>query len=263
MKTNTVGSEEAAHHDRFYGPKSESIFGSFIFRLFYRKLIRRLKRIGVIRQDANILSLGCGDGHFECMIAPHVASVIGYDISPEAVRAANRRAQDLGVVNFVAREANIMDGVEVASSLPQKYSAVIAIGFLHHLPESEVPRLLANCRKVLYEGGSFASSDPNRSRLVNLLKFTVRKEYAATHTPGERELSPDLTRALLTDSGYCCSRVIFYDFFMGPLAWLIPRCPKSVAVVGDLLDRLLVCMPLVNRLSSAFIAHGLATSPQE
>jgi SAM-dependent methyltransferase len=244
-------SDEITHHNSFYSEESKLIFGSFIFSLFYRKLIMRLQEQQIITPESRVLSLGCGDGHFESLIAPLVKSVVGFDISDIAVEEANRRSRYLGLANFKAVCSNIME--LDPDAWHEKFDVILAIGLLHHIPEQDLPALLAQSLQVLVPGGRFVSSDPSAQRLVNVLKVAVRKKYEATHTPDERELVPKDMKALVARTGFENVSIRFYDFFMGPLSWVWPKCPIFLSRLGHAIDQILVRTPLLNRFSSAFL----------
>ena len=243
--------DEIAHHNSFYTQESKLIFGSFIFNLFYRKLINRLKQEGLIFREARVLSLGCGDGHFESIIAPLVASVTGLDISSTAVDQANRKCKELGIENFRAICTNLVDFDP--SNYQGKFDVILAVGLLHHIPEEQLPALLQQYLLFLKPGGRFASSDPSAMRLVNLFKRLFQRKYAATHTPDERELIPHEVKMLAKNSGFQNVEIEFYDFFMGPLSWVWPSCPSFIAICGHIFDQILVRIPVINRYSSAFL----------
>lgn len=243
--------DEIRHHNSFYSEESKLIFGSFIFGLFYKKLIARLQSQQLITPQSRILSIGCGDGHFETLIAPLVQNVIGFDISNIAVEEANKRSEVLGINNFHAECRNIMDlNPDVYQG---KFDVILAIGLLHHIPERDLRDLLTRSLQFLVVGGKFISSDPNAYRLVNIFKVAVQKKYDATHTPDERELIPQAVGTLMQETGFDKVTIRFFDFFMGPLSWVWPQCPIFLSRIGHAIDLVLVKTPLLNRLSSAFL----------
>ena len=51
------------------------------------------------RPDMTVLDIGCGSGVYGFAIAPRVRSVIGVDVSPKMIEAAERRAVVEGIDN--------------------------------------------------------------------------------------------------------------------------------------------------------------------
>ena len=81
-----------------------------------------------------MLSLGCGIGDTELLLAPHVAEIVGLDLSPAAVRQAREDAARLAIANARFEQGTTAEG---------RYDLVIAIFFLHHLPDDELRRCRA------------------------------------------------------------------------------------------------------------------------
>src|SRR5207247_279775 len=82
-------------------------------------------------------------------------------------------------------------------------------------------------RKALRRGGAFYSSDPNRRRMIGLFAGCVRATYDCYHSPDERELDPHTLAALAMQAGFARPVIGYVDYFLGPLAWLAPRTPRS------------------------------------
>jgi hypothetical protein len=69
-------------------------------------------------------------------------------------------------------------------------------------------------------------------------------------SPDERELDPaDLIRKA-EDSGLAVQSVRYTDFFMGPVASVLPQVPGGVVSLLGVLDALLLSVPSVNVLSA-------------
>ena len=86
------------------------------------------------RQDIRILDAGCGTGvgtEYLVHLNPE-ASVIGIDISPEALKVAQERCQRSGGADRVTfQEMN----VEQAHTLEGQFEMINCVGVLHHLPD--------------------------------------------------------------------------------------------------------------------------------
>src|ERR1035438_5740599 len=109
----------------------EKLYGGFAQRHFARPAVRELRRHTVARilqltgagKNSRVLSLGCGIGDTELLLAPHVAEIVGVDLSPAAIRQARADAGRLGVRNARFEEGTRAEG---------RYDVAIAIFFLHH-----------------------------------------------------------------------------------------------------------------------------------
>ena len=53
-------------------------------------MVSRLLRLLPEPRSARVLSLGCGIGDTEILLAPHVKELCGVDLSPTAIRQAAR-----------------------------------------------------------------------------------------------------------------------------------------------------------------------------
>jgi len=56
------------------------------------------------RPQASVLDLGCGAGHVSFAVAPHVRSVVAYDLSPEMLDVVTRAATERGLHNIATRQ---------------------------------------------------------------------------------------------------------------------------------------------------------------
>jgi SAM-dependent methyltransferase len=248
---------ERDHHDQFYGADAQRIFSSPLYRALLEAHARFLAAATPELAGARILSLGCGDGRREILMAAGVGEIVGIDISPIAIELARRDAAARGVHNV---RFEVGDSVRLSAGW-QGFDGVWCAGFLHHLSDADIPALLGAARGALRAGGRFVSMDPNAWRAVNLLKPLFRRAYDRHHSTGERELRPgDVVRSV-TSAGFRDVEVRYTDAFISPLAWLFPHLPAPLAPALAGLDQLLVRTPLIQRLSSGFAV--VARNPTE
>jgi SAM-dependent methyltransferase len=241
--------DEQRFHDWFYDTEAERIFSSRLYRELLASHVRFLREVTPEIAAARILSIGCGDGRREILVAPYAGHIVGIDLSPVAVQKARQRASGLGAANveFHAGGTECLEG-----RFGPPFDAVWCAGILHHLRDEEIFALLRAAASVLKAGGRFVSMDPNARRAVNLFKPFFRRRYARHHSPGERELRPAEVIEKLRAAGFRDIEVRFTDAFISPLAWLYPRLTGPVAPLLAGLDQLLVRVPAVNQLSSGF-----------
>jgi SAM-dependent methyltransferase len=204
---------ERAYHEKLYSGFAQRHFARPAVRALRAHMVGRILKTTGVGARSRVLSLGCGIGDTELLLAPHVGEVTGVDLSPSAIRQARADAERLGVANARFVEGSVAEG---------RFDAVIAIFFLHHLSDADLAALPGRLRDCLAPGGAFYSLDPSRSRLSGavgrLLIPGLMKRY---QTQDERELEPEPTAALFRRAGLV-ARVEIYDFGSSPLAGLFP-----------------------------------------
>jgi tRNA/tmRNA/rRNA uracil-C5-methylase (TrmA/RlmC/RlmD family) len=124
----SVLKKELEYHERLYSGLAQSHFARPAVRALRQHMVERILRVTGVGSESRVLSLGCGIGDTELLLAPHVGEVVGVDFSPAGVRQARADAERLGVSN-----AHFIEGT--AATVQGRFGAVIAIFFLHHLPE--------------------------------------------------------------------------------------------------------------------------------
>ena len=125
---------ELAYHEKLYSGFAQQHFAKPAVRSMRAHLVRRILALTGADRSSRVLSLGCGIGDTELLLAPHVGEVVGIDLSPTAIRQARSDAAKLGIAN-----ASFQQG----TSATGRYDAIIAVFFLHHLPDPELESLPA------------------------------------------------------------------------------------------------------------------------
>lgn len=239
---------ERDFHDHHYAVESAAIEASALFARVHRRTAREFLRRSGIGRAHRVLSLGCGDGAIERLLAPQVGEVVGIDVSGVAIEQARSRAQAAGLKNlsFVVSETEAprFEGLG-------RFDAITAFAFLHHLRDGAIGETLAAARGALGPDGVFYSIDPSRRRLIGVFAGLVRATYERTHSPDERELVPEVLASLASGAGF--EPVIRYvDYFLGPLAWLAPGTPGWLAPPLEALDNAALAVPPLRRYASSF-----------
>ena len=184
----SVEERERAFFDRHYQALSRNPAG---FALRVRRELAALRRLTGERRLGRLISVGCGDGPFECLLAPHAESVLGIDVSSTAIERARARAAAEGLANVEFR-------CQAASALPagESFDGVACVAFLHHVAEPELPALLASLFARLRPGGFLFAQEPSRRGLLRAIgRGLLGGSYDRYHSADERELDPERARA--------------------------------------------------------------------
>jgi SAM-dependent methyltransferase len=191
-----------------------------------------------------VLSLGCGIGDTELLLAPRVGELIGLDLSPSAIKQAKLDAAQVDNLHYIEGT------LESANIGAASFDAVIAIFFLHHLPDT-IPDLAKQIAGILKPGGVFYSLDPSRYRLSGAVgEFFFPKMMAKYQSPNERRLAPASTAEEFRKTGFN-ARFEYYDFLSTPLAGLFPAWRFGYRATRGI-DEALVRTPGLKRISSNF-----------
>jgi ubiquinone/menaquinone biosynthesis C-methylase UbiE len=104
--------------------------------------------------DERWLEVACGPGLIARRLAPHVAAVDGYDLTPAMIDIARREAGAAGLTNasFAVGDANALPVAD------NNFDGAVSRFSLHHIP---LPgRLLAELGRVAKPGGRIVIADP-------------------------------------------------------------------------------------------------------
>jgi SAM-dependent methyltransferase len=238
---------ELAHHEALYKGFAQKHFAKAAVRELRRHLLRRILEVTGAGKDSRIVSLGCGIGDTELLLAKHVGFVTGLDLSPAAIRQARADAARLGIANVEFCEGDALRFAFGEAS----FDAAIGIFFLHHVPDAETPAVIERIRRWLRPGGVFYGLDPNRFRLSGALgRLLVPRLMRRYQTPGERELKPRETANRFEAAGFQAHSHC-YDFASTPLAGLLPAWGWGYRAARRL-DEALIRIPLTSPIGSNF-----------
>ena len=235
---------EIEYHEKLYSGFAQSHFAKPAVRALREHMVTRILKQTAATKTSQVLSLGCGIGDTELLLAPNVGHLTGLDLSPSAIRQAKQDSANLDNVQFIEGT------LETAQIAPASVDVVIAIFFLHHLPDT-IPELAAQIANILKPNGMFYSLDPSRYRLSGAIgELLIPKLMAKYQSPNERQLAPETTARQFTTAGLD-ARFDYYDFISTPLAGLFPSW-RSGYRVTRVLDEALVRAPGLKRVSSNF-----------
>jgi len=147
-----------------------------------------------LRPGERVLEIGPGTGHALVALA-RAGEAHGLDLSPGMLRAAERRLERLGLRDRV----HLQEGDATCLPYPGGHFQAVFLSFtLELFPDEEMPRLLAECRRVLGAGG--------RLGIVALVKKEIPavKVYEWFHArlPEVVDCRPIRVRPLLEAAGF-------------------------------------------------------------
>ena len=238
---------EIEYHERLYSGFAQQHFAKAAVRALRAHMVERIVRITGVPATAHALSIGCGIGDTELLLAPRLSELVGVDASPSAIRQARADAAKAGLNHL-----NYVEGTIEAQELkPASFDLIIAIFFLHHLPGEVLEGLPGRMMQLLKPGGCFYSLDPSRYRLSGAIGSLLFPKWMRKYqSPGERQLRPRDTADLFVRAGFRC-RLEYYDFASSPLAGLFPGWALGYRT-ARLVDNWIVRAPLLKRMGSNF-----------
>ncbi|MEI9970558.1 MAG: class I SAM-dependent methyltransferase [Ignavibacteriota bacterium] len=148
MADPEVLKRELAYHEKLYSGFAQQHFARPAVRMLRCHMVARILHLTGAGKESRVLSLGCGIGDTELLLAPYVREVVGVDLSPAAIRQARSDAERLEIGNARFEEGSDIDG---------KFDVVMAIFFLHHLPDDDLAELPRKVQGWLAPGGTFYS----------------------------------------------------------------------------------------------------------
>jgi SAM-dependent methyltransferase len=244
-RNDPVLERELAYYETLYSTYGVSHFAQPAVVEFRKYLVRRIRSL--IPPGARVLSIGCGIGDTELLLAPGVAHVTGIDLSPAAIAEAKRAAARLGVTNVRFLEG-AWQNLPVAR---ESFDVVLSIFFLHHLPDSQLADFPAQLQALLSADGLFYALEPSARRLSGLVgRLVVPGLMKKYQTEDERQLLPKQAAALFRKAGFEVTTP-WFDFLSTPLAGLFPAWTAGYRL-SRWLDNGLTVAPGVRALSSNF-----------
>jgi SAM-dependent methyltransferase len=212
-----------------------------------KRELRSLRHVAQGYKVGRVLSIGCGEGLFESLLAPFADSILGIDLSGEAVRRAQARAVALNLRHV---EFKCLPLSEL--SWEDTFDCVVCLAFLHHVYEPELPELLRSIHAHLKPGGFFYAQDPSRNGVLRKIgRIILGSHYDHYHSADERELDPVAIAKELRTAGFASVKIGWIDWTLIPIQYLFPNGPDWLMWPCSWMDRVLCATPLA-RWASGF-----------
>jgi cyclopropane fatty-acyl-phospholipid synthase-like methyltransferase len=186
-------------------------------------------------------------GDTELLLARHVGSVHGIDLSKRAIVQARSDAAERKIMNAEFTRSSWRDFDHGG----RRFDMIIAVFFLHHLSDDQLSLLAWRVAGWLKPGGCFYSLDPSRRRLSGAIGERLFPALMHKHqTPDEHPLLPGEAAAPFKSAGLTV-QTHWYDFVSTPLAGLFPSW-RSGYRIARIVDEVLIRTPLLRSVSSNF-----------
>lgn len=159
------------------------------------QVLARVVELARPEKDWTVLNIATGSGHTALALAPHVASVVGIDITLEMLREAEQLKADRGVANVIFRTGDV-------HRLPfgdGSFQLVTCRRAAHHFANiavalQEMRRVLAPSGRVVIDDRSVPEDD-FVDQCMNLLDTYHDESHV-------REYRPEEWRRMLEDAGF-------------------------------------------------------------
>ena len=139
----------------------------------------------LLRGDERVLDAGCGTGHTALAFAPHVAAVVGLDVTLAMLAQARRLASERGLVNATFERGD----VEQIPYPDASFDLVTSRYSAHHYPRPAVA--FAEFARVLKPGGTLllldvvAPETAASDTFLNAIELLRDPSHVRDHTPAQ------------------------------------------------------------------------------
>jgi SAM-dependent methyltransferase len=168
--------------------------GAYVSSAVHAKGASLTRLVELVRPQKHwqALDVATGAGHTALAFAPHVASVVASDLTPEMLEEAAKLAREKGI-------GNVETALADAEALPfedARFDLVTCRIAPHHFPD--IPSFVSEVERVLKPGGSFAMADniePDAESTPGFVPIELR-DAALIYNTFERLRDPSHSRCL-------------------------------------------------------------------
>jgi ubiquinone/menaquinone biosynthesis C-methylase UbiE len=163
--------------------------------------------------DSTVLDLGCGAGHVSFAAAPHVTSIVAYDLSADMLRTVAHEAQRGALGNIQTRQGR----VEALPFPDDSFDFVCTRYSAHHW--TEIRTALKEARRVLKPGGELimidtcAPENPLFDTHLQAIELLRDESHVRNYSPAE-------WNSLLTEAGFAVNAQSTWKLPLDFNAWV-------------------------------------------
>jgi 2-polyprenyl-6-hydroxyphenyl methylase/3-demethylubiquinone-9 3-methyltransferase len=146
------------------------------FGQIFMRVNSALQDFGPTDRPCRVLEIGCGPGYISLELSRNGHHVTGVDLSGQALEVAQRMAdddpwkKDRGSLEYIQADVMTLDALE-----PGSIDAVLFIGSLHHMPDTQ--QVCERAKILLRPGGLIMAHEPTRDRYTEDLCVLVHFIY--------------------------------------------------------------------------------------
>lgn len=123
-----------------------------------KDLVEQLAQL--FRPDEHILEVGCGRGYTCMMLAPHVGSITGTDVSAPALTEARELLRQRGLGNAAIEDVSALELRDRFGA--RRFDAALSIEVVEHLHPDDAAEHFRQVFDLLRPGGRYAIVMPSR-----------------------------------------------------------------------------------------------------
>ncbi len=171
---------------------------------------------GFLQPDQTVLDFACGTGRLALDVAPHVAEVLGIDLSAGMIARAKLKIADGEAANVRFARIDLFD----PDLDGRRFDVVCTFNVLHLLADPR--RYLQRLRELLVPDGLLISETPCLSRKPWFMRAALRVVGLTPVRPRARIFTPQKLERLVADQGFEIVEAKLLDADAGD-PWLVAR----------------------------------------
>jgi len=163
--------------------------------------------------DASVLDLGCGAGHLSFAAAPHVASIVAYDLSADMLGTVAHEAEKRAHRNILTRQGR----VEALPFPDASFDFVCTRYSAHHW--TEIRTALKEARRVLKPGcglimiDTCAPENPLSDTHLQAIELLRDESHVRNYSPAE-------WNSMLAEAGFAVNAQSTWKLRLDFTAWI-------------------------------------------
>lgn len=114
----------------------------------------------LVKEDSEIIELGCGGGYYGLHYAERCKSYLGIDYSPVNIAAFQSKIDDMNYKNLYAQ---VGDATGLREIQEDSFDLVLCLGPMYHLNREGRKKCIGECRRICRPGGIIAFAFINKT----------------------------------------------------------------------------------------------------